>query len=214
VLDVKFGSGAFMKTKAAAKQLADAMAAVGREVKVDVSYLLNPMEEPLGRSVGNALEVAEAVDTLQGRGPADLVRLVVDLAEKVSKTSRKKLETRLKDGSAWKKFVSLVYAQDGDATALEDMLEIHPARMVEPMPAKKDGVIKKVDAELIGRASVLLGGGRQTADDQIDFAVGFSKLKKIGEKVEKGEPVLFIHAQNEPQLRVARSLAEKAVAIR
>src|ERR1700736_5746412 len=127
VLDVKFGSGAFMKTKKEAQQLAAAMTSVGESMNVKMSHLLSPMDEPLGRAVGNALEVAECVEILQGGGPPDLVTLIVDLAEKVSKTPRRQLERRLRDGTAWKKFVSLVYAQDGDATKLEKMAEVHRA---------------------------------------------------------------------------------------
>src|SRR5438445_4364189 len=104
VLDVKFGSGAFMKTKEDAQQLADAMKSVGESMKVKTSYLLNPMDEPLGHNVGNALEIAECVEILQGGGPSDLIKLIIDLAEKVSETPRAQLEKRLKDGTAWKKF--------------------------------------------------------------------------------------------------------------
>src|SRR6266403_770507 len=146
VLDVKFGGGAFMKTQAEAEQLAAAMTNVGESMGVKMSHLLSPMDEPLGRAVGNALEVAECVEILQGGGPPDLVKLIVDLAKKVSTTPRKDLQKRLKDGSAWKRFVALVYAQDGDATALEKILELHRAPIVKPLPAKVGGVVKKMDA--------------------------------------------------------------------
>src|SRR6266849_6738730 len=211
VLDVKFGSGAFMKTKKEAQQLAAAMTSVGESLGVKMSHLLSPMDEPLGRAVGNALEVAECVEILQGGGPPDLVKLIVDLAKKVSKTTRSQLQKRLKDGSAWKKFVSLVYAQDGDATALEKILELHRAPVVQPLRAKSAGVVKKMDAELIGRASVLLGTGREKAGNQIDFAVGISGIKKIGEHVGVGEPLLFIHARTQQLLDSVIPLLEKAV---
>lgn len=213
VLDVKYGSGAFMKTKAEAEQLAAAMTNVGERMKVKMSHLLSPMDEPLGRAVGNALEVAECVEILQGGGPKDLVKLIVDLAEKVSTTPRAQLEKRLKNGSAWKKFISLVYAQDGDATALEKILELHRAPIIHPVPAKKSGKIKRMDAELIGRASVLLGGGRQQADDKIDFAVGISGIKKIGEQVDRDEALMSIHARSQKALEEAKKLLEKAVEI-
>ena len=213
VLDVKFGNGAFMKTKKEAEQLAGAMTTVGERMGVKMSHLLSPMNEPLGRSVGNALEVAECVEILHGGGPKDLVKLIIDLAEKVSTTPRKQLEQRLKDESAWKKFISLVYAQDGDATALEKIVDIHRAPVVRPITAKKKGIVRKMDAELIGRASVLLGGGRQRADDAIDFAVGFSQIKKIGERVEKDEPFFFVHARTDQSLVQIRSLLEEAVKI-
>src|SRR4051812_43366258 len=118
VLDVKFGRGAFMKTKAEAEKLAAAMTSVGERIGVQMSHLLSPMDEPLGRAVGNALEVAECVEILQGGGPRDLIELILDLAVRVSTTARAELASRLTDGRAWKKCVAMVYAQDGDATAL------------------------------------------------------------------------------------------------
>jgi len=213
VLNVKFGSGAFMKTKEEAEQLAKAMTSVGESMKVKTSSLLSPMDEPLGRNVGNALEVAECVEILQGGGPPDLIKLIIDLAEKVSETPRAKLQKRLQDGSAWKKFVSLVYAQDGDATMLEKILDQHRALIVQPWPAKSAGVVKKIDAELIGRASVSLGAGRQKADDAIDFAVGFSKIKKVGEQVGVDEPLFMVHARNERSIVNITPLLQKAVEI-
>src|ERR1700736_4546413 len=213
VLDVKFGSGAFMKTKEEAEQLAEAMTSVGESMKVKTSSLLSPMDEPLGRNVGNALEVAECVEILQGGGPPDLIKLIVDLAEKVSETPRAQLEKRLQEGSAWQTFVSLVYAQDGDATAVEKILEQHRAPNIQPWPAKSAGTVKKIDAELIGRASVQLGSGRRRADAPIDFAVGFSKIKKVGEHVDLNEPLFVVHARNERSIVNITPLLEKAVEV-
>ncbi|HUE40859.1 MAG TPA: thymidine phosphorylase [Chthoniobacterales bacterium] len=213
VVDVKFGSGAFMKTKKEAEQLADAMTKVGESMNVKTSYVLNPMDEPLGRSVGNALEIAECVEIFQGGGPPEVVSLIVDLAEKISKTPRAQLEKRLKDGTAWKKFISLVYAQDGDATLVERILDSHTAPIIQPFPAQSAGTVKRMDAELIGRASVILGAGRQRTADSIDFAVGFSKIKKIGEKVEVNEPLFMIHARNERSIVNITPLIEKAVEV-
>ena len=214
VLDVKFGSGAFMKTREEAQQLAAAMTKVGKLMGVEVSHLLSPMDEPLGRSVGNALEVAECVEVLQGGGPKDLVKLVLDLAEKVSTAKRAQLATWLKDGTAWKKFISLVYAQDGDASTLEKLGEVHRAPIIQPFVSKSAGTVKKMDAETIGRVSLLLGGGRKTADDDIDFAVGLSGIKKVGEKVEKAEPLLTIHARNEQTVYLVKPLLEKAIEVK
>jgi len=213
VLDVKYGSGAFMKSEAEAEQLAQSMTAVGELMGVKMSHLLTPMNEPLGNAVGNALEIAECVQTLQGRGPKDLVKLVLDLAEKVSDTPRDKLAKRLEDGSAWKKLVSLVYAQDGDATTLEIMHEIHKAPVVQPVTSKSEGTLKGIDAEAIGRASLLLGAGRQRSDDAIDFAVGISALKKVGESVAKNEPLMFVHARSENALDQVRPLLEQAALV-
>jgi pyrimidine-nucleoside phosphorylase len=213
VLDVKFGRGAFMKTKAEAEELAAAMISVGERMGVQVSHLLSAMNEPLGRTVGNALEVAECVEILQGGGPPDLVSLILDLAAKVSTTSSAELKERLSDGRAWKKFVALVYAQDGDATALEKMAEMHAAPIVRPIPAAAAGSLTGMDAEAIGRASVLLGGGRQKADDTIDFAVGLSGIRKIGEQVERGEPLMMVHARDKDSLDRVKTLLEKAAQI-
>jgi pyrimidine-nucleoside phosphorylase len=213
VLDVKFGSGAFMKTRKEAEELAAAMTKVGTLMGVKVTHLLSAMDEPLGRTVGNALEVAECVDVLQGGGPTDVVKLVLDLAEQVSSARRKQLATWLEDGTAWRKFISLVYAQDGDASSLEKLGELHRAPIVHPFPAKVAGTVKKMDAEIIGGVSLLLGGGRQTADDAIDFAVGLSGIKKIGEQVEAGEPLFSIHARNDQSLRSVLPVMEQAVEI-
>jgi pyrimidine-nucleoside phosphorylase len=213
VLDVKFGSGAFMKTKKEAQQLAAAMTKVGKLMGVEVTHLLSPMDEPLGRTVGNALEVAECVEVLQGGGPPDVVKLVLDLAEQVSTAKRAQLATWLQDGTAWKKFISLVYAQDGDASSLEKLSDVHRAPVIQPFVAKSAGKVTKMDAETIGRVSLLLGGGRQTADDAIDFAVGLSGIKKAGERVEKDEPLLIVHARTDQTLRLVLPLLEKAVEV-
>ncbi|MEY2511338.1 MAG: hypothetical protein QOE26_2101 [Verrucomicrobiota bacterium] len=213
VLDVKFGSGAFMKTKKEAQQLAAAMTKVGKLMGVEVTHLLSPMDEPLGRTVGNALEVAECVEVLQGGGPPDVVKLVLDLAEQVSTAKRAQLATWLQDGTAWKKFISLVYAQDGDASSLEKLSDVHRAPVIQPFVAKSAGKVTKMDAETIGRVSLLLGGGRQTADDAIDFAVGLSGIKKVGERVEKGEPLLTVHARTDQGLRVVQPLLEKSIGL-
>ena len=211
VLDVKFGRGAFMKTRAEAEQLAASMSEVGNLMGVKISHQLSAMDEPIGRAVGNALEVAECVETLQGEGPRDLVELILDLAAKVSSASRAQLAVWLADGSAWKKFVALVEAQEGDASALEKIGRIHPAPIMQPLPAEMSGTIARIDAGEIGRASVLLGGGRQTTSDVVDFAVGFSGIKKVGERVEKDEPLLIIHARNENSLDSVLPLLRSAI---
>jgi pyrimidine-nucleoside phosphorylase len=213
VLDVKFGSGAFMKTREAAQELADAMTTVGRLMNVDVSHLLTPMDEPLGRTVGNALEVAEAVETLQGHGPADLIQLTLDLAERVSTAPRAQLQSWLEDGTAWGKFVAMVEAQDGDASALDKLEPLHRAPIIHPLHAHSAGTITRVDAEAIGRASLFLGGGRAKATDQIDYAVGLSRIKKIGDRVEANEPLLFVHAREDHGLASVLPLTEKAITV-
>jgi pyrimidine-nucleoside phosphorylase len=214
VLDVKFGSGAFVKTRKEAQQLAAKLTEVGELMDVKVAHLLSPMDEPLGRTVGNALEVIECVEVLQGGGPRDVVKLVLDLAEQVSNAKRPQLAAWLKDGTAWKKFISLVYAQDGDASTLEKLADVHRAPVVQPFLAKAAGTVKKMDAGTIGRVSLLLGGGREKADDAVDFAVGLSDIKKIGERVAKGEPLLTIHARTDQSLRLVKPLIEQAIEVR
>jgi pyrimidine-nucleoside phosphorylase len=213
VLDVKFGNGALIKTSKEAKQLATTMTKVGKLMGVKVSHLLTPMDEPLGRTVGNALEVAECVEILQGRGPSDVVDLVLNLAAQVSKASREKLAGWLTDGTAWRKFISLVYAQDGDASSLEKITEVHRAPIIHPVLAQTSGTVARMDAETIGQALLLLGGGRQKIEDTIDFAVGFSGIKKVGERVKKDEPLLLIHARSDQELQSALPLLEKAIAV-
>ncbi|MEO7723327.1 MAG: thymidine phosphorylase [Chthoniobacterales bacterium] len=214
VLDVKFGSGAFMKTRAEAEQLAAAMTTVGEQMGVQISHLLSVMDAPLGRTVGNALEVAEAFETLHGRGPRDLVELTLDLAAKVATAPRTQLARWLEDGTAWRKFVALVEAQNGDASALEKIAAIHAAPIVHPLPAPQNGVIARMDAEAIGRAALFLGAGRARAADAIDFAVGCSQIKQPGEQVEKEEPLLLVHARTEAGLAAALPLLEQAVMLK
>ncbi|MEI8310156.1 MAG: thymidine phosphorylase [Verrucomicrobiota bacterium] len=197
VLDVKFGSGAFMKTREDAELLAAGLAAAGEGNGVRTSFLLSPMDEPLGRTVGNALEVREAVETLQGNGPDDLVAITLDLAAAVSDSPRGVLAQRLRDGSAWRKFLEMVEAQGGDPRAFENWDRFHPAPVVRPFPAPQAGVIAKMDAGRIGVAAVQLGAGRHKADDAINHAVGFSGIRKTGGRISKGEPLLWIHAASE-----------------
>ena len=213
VLDVKFGSGAFMKTREDATALANALCAVGREMHVEVSHLLTPMDEPLGWCAGNALEVAEAVECLHGGGPPDMVKLTLDLAAEVSIVPREQLAAWLRDGTAWKKFVALVEAQGGDASALERITEVHRAPVIHDFPAPQSGRLTRLDAGLIGRACVALGAGRARATDAVDFAVGCSAFKKTGVTIERGEPVLRIHARSESSLQAVLPLIAQAVAI-
>ncbi len=213
VLDVKFGSGAFMKTRAAATELAEAMTAVAERMGVKISHLLSAMDEPLGETVGNALEMGEAVAALQGRGPNDLVQLTLDLAEKVASAPRAQLAKWLADGTAWRRFVALVEAQDGDATVLEKIAERHAAPIVRPLPAPRGGRIARMDAETIGRAALLLGAGRARADDAVDYAVGFSVIRKVGTTISPNEPLLFVHARNEADYAKAVVSLENAIAL-
>jgi pyrimidine-nucleoside phosphorylase len=213
VLDVKFGSGAFMKTRAEAEALGAGLAAAGNENGVVTTLRLNPMDEPLGGTVGNALEVFESVETLQGRGPADLLETTLDLCATVSDRPAEVFARHLETGAAWERFVALVEAQKGDAGALERMLEVHAAPIIETLEAATAGRIVRFDAGTIGRASVQLGAGRQQSTDAVDFAVGFSDIRKVGEFVEKGAPLLKIHARTAEACARAREAVQNAIEI-
>jgi pyrimidine-nucleoside phosphorylase len=195
VLDVKFGRGALMPKREDARKLADAMVAVGRGAGVETYALLKSMDQPLGRMVGNALEVAECVEVLHGGGPQDLIELTLDLAGKLVGASRDDLRKRLHDGSAWRKFVAMVQEQGGDVAALEKMPRVHRAPITTDVLASADGTVVKLDAMQVGRLCVELGAGRSKAGDAIDFAVGVECLRKEGDRVSKGEPILRVHSR-------------------
>jgi pyrimidine-nucleoside phosphorylase len=213
VLDVKFGSGAFMRTKREAEALAKSMADVGREMGVEVFTLLNPMNEPTGRSVGNALEVIEALECLEGGGPPDLRELVLDLAEQIAGVSRSDLERLLDGGSARRKFDELVSAQGGNPADLPRMAEIHRAPIIREVLATTTGQVEKIDAGLIGQAALQLGAGRSKASDGVDFAVGLDRLIKVGEVVHAGHPLCRIHARSTVDFDMAEAMLAKAVRV-
>ncbi len=209
VLDVKYGRGAFMQTRDEAQKLADAMVAVGRGAGVETRALLNPMDQPLGRTAGNALEVAECVDVLRGGGPADLIELTLDLAMQLVPVPRDRLQKNLNDGSAWEKFVGMVEAQGGDASALEKIRVIHRAPFVLDLVAPVSGTLSALDAREIGRLCVELGAGRAKTGDAIDYAVGIECLGKQGEQVSAGQPLVRVHSRQPVDLSAvaARILA-------
>lgn len=213
VLDVKYGSGAFMQTQQEAEFLAASMIAVGKEMGVEVSAVLNPMHEPLGRAVGNSLEVIESLETLEGGGPADLRKIVLDLAEQIAGVSRAELEKHLDDGSARRRFSQLVAAQGGNPEDLHRLGEIHQASVIRDVIASAGGVVSQVDAGLVGQAALQLGAGRAKASDGVDFAVGFDRIVKIGEPIHAGQAVCRIHARTAVDFDMAEALIEKAVRI-
>jgi pyrimidine-nucleoside phosphorylase len=213
VLDVKYGSGAFMQTKKDAEALAASMLAVGREMGVEVHAVLNPMSEPTGRTVGNALEVIEALECLDGGGPPDLRKIVLELSEKIAGVPREALERLLDDGSARRKFEDLVAAQGGDPKNLPRLAEIHQAPIRREMLAPITGQIAKVDAGMMGQAALQLGAGRAKATDGVDFAVGFDQLVKVGDPIHAGRPICRIHARNAVDFDMAEAMVEKAVRI-
>lgn len=213
VLDVKFGSGAFMRTEADARALADSLISVGNEMGVEVHAVLNPMSEPLGRAVGNSLEVIESIECLEGGGPEDLRKLVLDLAEKISPVPRTGLEQLLDSGEARRKFDEIVEAHGGKAADLPKLAEIHHAPLIREFPAPDTGTVVRVDAGMVGQAAVQLGAGRARATDGVDHAVGFERLVKTGERIHQGQPLCFIHARTRVDFEIAEAMLEKAIRI-
>lgn len=211
VLDVKYGTGAFMKTREDAERLAEGMVAVGQEMGVEVYAVLNEMSEPTGRAVGNALEVTEALECLDGGGPGDLREVVLDLSEKIAGVSRVELEGLLDDGSARRRFDELVAAQGGDPADLGRLGEIHEAAVIREVFSEMSGRVRGVDAGRIGQASLELGAGRSRAEDVVDFAVGFDQLVKGGEELRAGDVLARIHARDEGAADAAEAGVRAAI---
>ncbi len=206
VLDVKTGDGAFMKTTEDARALAHAMVAIGEQVGRNTMAILSDMSQPLGKAIGNALEVREAIDTLRGEGPADLTELcltlgsqMVVLGEKASTLTeaREMLEAVIEDGSALALFAHLIEAQGGNRGVIENPALLPKAQFEIPVKATTSGFITKMEADQIGIAAMLLGAGRATKEDEIDMAVGIMLEKKIGDAVEVGDVLAIIHSNRE-----------------
>lgn len=213
VLDVKFGSGAFMTTHAAAEELAESMLAAGRLGGVTVKTLLNPMSEPIGRAVGNVLEVRECVECLQGQGPPDLESLCLDLVCAVSDTPREIHAARLRDGSAWAKFQNLVAAQSGDADLLPALGKtVGTAPVSTDFRSDRSGVLTGFDAGIAGHAVLNLGAGRRTAADPVDHGVGLDEIAKTGTEIRSGDLLCRIHAASRADAEAARASLRAALA--
>lgn len=206
VLDVKTGDGAFMKTEKDAEELAHAMVRIGNHVGRKTIAIISDMSQPLGFAIGNALEVKEAIETLQGKGPQDLTNLVltlgsqmVILAKKAETTQEAKamLREAITSGKAIAKFKEFLQNQGGDASVVDDTAKLPQAKYQIELPAKKSGYVSRMVADEIGVASMLLGAGRATKEDTIDLAVGIVLHKKVGDKVSEGESLLTIHSNRE-----------------
>jgi pyrimidine-nucleoside phosphorylase len=221
VLDVKYGSGAFMATEQKARELAQAMVDIGKSAGRDTIAVLSNMDQPLGRAIGNSLEVLEAIDCLQGKGPEDLVEVCLELAGWMLVVGRKAdsiqaarsaLAEALARGSAWKKFLELVFAQGGDVHAVEHkLLALSPVHVQFPAPS--DGFIQTINARKIGIAAMALGAGRENKDSPIDYGAGIRLLKKNGEYVRQGEPILDLYTSDPEKVPLALGLLSEAVAI-
>lgn len=221
VLDVKFGSGAFMKDIQSAKELANAMVKIGLLMNKHITVCLTNMDQPLGKFIGNSLEIIESIDILQAKGPQDSTDLTIELgaemlllAKKVNslEEGRKKIAKSLNDGSAFNKFVEMIAAQGGDVSFINNPCKFTQATKKIVINADKKGFIGSMDCESLGVASCMLGGGRNNLADIIDMSVGIEMHKKVGDQVDINEPILTIYA-NEKGVEEAITKAKNAVHI-
>jgi pyrimidine-nucleoside phosphorylase len=205
VMDVKFGSGAFMQKKEDALALAESIASVGRASGVQTTCLLTDMNSPLGDRAGNALEIEECVDILKGVGPRSTVDLTLSLAVEMLRLAtpstnvlelRSKFESHLASGRAFELFCKVIAAQGGRVDVIEDTSRLPKAKTIVDVCSDKDGFIEACDVRKLGLAIVELGGGRKKSTDKIDLSVGLSKLKRVGDAVKVGEPIARIHASS------------------
>ena len=219
VMDVKCGRGAFMPTPAAARELGRLLLQVGRRLGLKMSVLITNVDQPLGRAVGNTLEVVETIAALQGRGPEDVVEVTLALGERMlilgglahsTAEAGALLARQLESGAAWRKFLEMVRLQGGDPATLEHPERLPRARLREPFPAPASGFVARVDADRIGRACLLLGAGRAEVSAGVDHAVGLTGLVKVGEAVVQGQPLAVLEANDEDKLAAARTLLPSA----
>ena len=223
VLDVKWGTGAFMRTIADATALAKSMVRVGKAMNKGMVALLTDMNQPLGRTAGNALEVIESIECLQGKhNGGDLMNITLALTAEMLVLGKKAantvealgiLQKHVDSGAAFAKFKEMAALQGADVSTLDNLAKLPKASIVKPFLAPSAGYLATVDAESIGRAVLVLGGGRQKTDDKIDYAVGTSGLAKIGDPVKRGQPLVVLHANSAEKLAQALPYIEKAFAI-
>jgi len=222
VLDVKTGSGAFMKSLADAANLAELLVETGKRMGKKVVALLTDMNQPLGRKAGNAMEVAESIEVLSGAGPADLRELCLELAawmfllgERVKTLDEgKKLSSDLiASGLAREKFREIVGLQGGDVGVVDDPHRLAHARQTLDVAGAAGGYVAAIQCEQLGVACVVLGGGREKKEDKIDPAVGLEFHKRIGDAVERGEPLCTLHYNSDARLTEAKHLVETAYRI-
>jgi len=222
VLDVKWGRGAFMKSLDDARELARTMVAIGDKMGRGMTAILTDMNQPLGCTAGNSLEIVETVEALQGKGPEDMMQVTMDLtaemlvlAGRVSSQNEALalLTEKLDSGEAFEKFKEMVELQGGDSSVLDDLSKLPQAEIVEPLLVENDGYVTEVDADKIGRSVLILGGGRVQFTDDIDHAVGISQLCKIGDKVKAGEQLLVLHANDSAKLDEAKQMAKAGIMV-
>ena len=215
VLDVKCGSGAFMKTEEQARELARGLTRIGKLAGRKCAAVITDMDQPLGRAVGNALEVKEAISVLRGETKGDLLELCLTLGSCIlteagvaadREEARARLRATIESGAALKKLGELVEAQDGDARDVYDTARLPVAPVQLAVPSETAGYLSHMDCEKVGLISMHLGGGRVTKESKIDLSVGLVLDKKVGDRVEKGESLGTIHASTEEKAREAAAL--------
>jgi pyrimidine-nucleoside phosphorylase len=219
VLDVKCGHGAFMKAEPDARELARTLVAIGRQAGLRTEAFVTAMDAPLGRAIGNAVEIVECLETLQGRGPEDLAALAIALAARMlvlagrvgDGEAEDVVRRALASGAASDKLRALIEAHGGDGRVVDDYSRLPQAARRRTIPAARDGYIETIRADLVGRASMVLGAGRQRIDDPIDRGAGVLIIKKPGEPVRAGDPVLELLYNNERGVAEASALAENAI---
>jgi pyrimidine-nucleoside phosphorylase len=220
VMDVKWGEGAFMETLEEARKLGEMMVTIAKLAGREAVALLSDMNQPLGQTVGNALEVREAIETLQGGGPQDLREhcltvaahmLVLGKTVETEDQARQKASAAIQDGSAWQRFRLLVSAQGGDVSYVDDPQRLPQAKHIETIDAPKSAYIKRLNARVVGETAVLMGGGRAKKDDKIDHSVGIEVFHKVGSYVEQGDPLFSVHAASLEQLAQAKEQLLEAV---
>ncbi len=213
VLDVKTGSGAFMKQEEDSFALAREMVTLGNMAGRKTIAVVSDMDQPLGCAVGNALEVEEAISTLRGEGPEDFTELCMTLGSYMliaggvasdEEDARKRLHEVIEDGSALKKLADFVQAQGGNAKAVYDTSLLPKASVVEEIVSPQSGYVSKIDCDEIGICSLILGGGRETKDSKIDLSVGLVLHKKVGDQVKTGESLATIYANEHEKAESAR----------
>lgn len=222
VLDVKVGSGAFMRDAEGAFKLARTMVGIGNQVGRRTVAVITDMDQPLGRAVGNALEVKEAIETLKGGGPQDLLEIclllgatMLLLAGKAAGLEEGKVELYklLKNGKALDKFEELIFAQGGDPQVIRESRRLPAANTTVDIPALSAGYVQSIHAEEVGRSAMMLGAGREKKDSHIDLSVGLVLNKKVGDPVRIGESLAVIHANNPERIEPVKKIIQSAYAI-
>lgn len=222
VLDVTVGKGAFMQTIEEARKLASTMIEIGKLAKRETVCVLTNMDEPLGYAVGNSLEVIEAVQFLKGDMPEDVKQVVLELGSYMIQLAgkgndlaenKKKMLENIENGKAYEKFLQLVKNQGGDISYLEDIDKFPKASYIEPVRSEKQGYVQEMNSKEIGKLAGILGAGREKKEDAIDPSVGIVLVKKVGDSVETGEVLAYVHANDESKLQEAKKRLKEIIKI-